>query len=74
MAQHGEPGSRPRSGPVAGFLRSLGDGRHRGESGVTALEYALSASLIAMVIIIAVVAVGEDLAKLYDKVVDHFPT
>jgi pilus assembly protein Flp/PilA len=40
----------------------------RDESGVTAIEYALVASLIAAVIIGAVVEVGNTLQALWDKV------
>jgi len=40
----------------------------RDESGVTAIEYALIASLIAIVIIVAVTAVGNNLAAIFNAV------
>lgn len=44
-----------------------------GEDGVTAIEYALIASLIAVVIVVAVTAVGGQLVLLFESVVDAFP-
>jgi pilus assembly protein Flp/PilA len=38
------------------------------ESGATAIEYGLIASLIALAIIVAVTAVGTDLAAMFDRV------
>jgi pilus assembly protein Flp/PilA len=40
----------------------------RDESGVTAIEYGLIAALIAVVIIIAVTAVGTALVKVFDAI------
>lgn len=45
----------------------------RDESGVTAIEYALLASLIAIAIILAVRAVGTNLMALYDKIARCIP-
>lgn len=40
----------------------------RDESGVTAIEYGLIAALIALVIIVALTAVGGSLKNVFDKV------
>lgn len=45
----------------------------RDESGVTSIEYALLASLIAIAIILAVQAVGTNLMALYDKIARCVP-
>ena len=45
------------------FIRFLRD-----EAGITALEYALIAALIAMVIVLAVTTVGDKAANLYNSV------
>lgn len=41
------------------------------EEGVTAIEYGLLAALIALVIIIAVIAVGTKLSGTFDNVATH---
>ena len=46
----------------------------RDERGATAIEYALLASLIALVIIGTVTAIGLALSGLYADVVEGFPT
>lgn len=48
--------------------RMIGDvrGPVRGEHGATAIEYAIMAALIAVVIIVAVAAVGTNLKESYD--------
>jgi Flp pilus assembly pilin Flp len=43
----------------------------RGEEGATAVEYALMAALIAMVIFAAVVALGRNLGESYDCTAEH---
>jgi Flp pilus assembly pilin Flp len=43
----------------------------RGEAGATAAEYALMAALIAMVIFVAVVALGRNLGESYDCTAEH---
>jgi len=40
----------------------------RDESGVTAIEYGLIAALIAVVIIVAVTAVGNNLAAIFNQI------
>ena len=45
----------------------------REEEGVTAIEYALIASLIAIVIVGAVAGVGESLIAIFTDVKDSFP-
>lgn len=44
------------------------------EEGVTAIEYGLIASLIAVVIILAVTAVGTNLRDVFQYVADHLTT
>jgi pilus assembly protein Flp/PilA len=46
--------------------------RVKGSSGVTSIEYALLASLIAMVIVAAVGLVGDKVLALYESVVNAF--
>ncbi len=46
----------------------------RDERGATAIEYALIASLIGLVIITAVGAVGQTLTGVFDDVAAGFPT
>lgn len=46
----------------------------RNEEGVTAIEYGLLAALIAIVIIIAVAAVGTGLSSTFDNVATHLPS
>lgn len=43
------------------------------KDGVTAIEYALIASLIAVVIILAVTSVGQKLVAIFTDVADSFP-
>lgn len=43
------------------------------EDGVTAIEYALIASLIAIVIVAAVTGVGEALIGIFEDVAESFP-
>jgi pilus assembly protein Flp/PilA len=43
------------------------------EEGVTSIEYALIASLIAMVIVVTVTALGSTVKDLYQSVVSAFP-
>lgn len=43
------------------------------EDGVTAIEYALIAMLIALAIVVGVTAVGTNLLSLFQRVVDGFP-
>jgi pilus assembly protein Flp/PilA len=43
------------------------------EDGVTAIEYALIASLIAIVIVLAVTGVGQRLVAIFTDVSDAFP-
>jgi pilus assembly protein Flp/PilA len=44
------------------------------EHGVTSIEYALVALLVALAIIIAATALGINLGALYDYIVSKFPT
>ncbi len=53
---------------MAGFIRRLGKDR----GGATAIEYALIASLIAIVIVTAVGAMGAQLAVLFNSVAAAF--
>jgi pilus assembly protein Flp/PilA len=46
---------------------------HRDEQGVTAIEYGLLAALIALVIIVAVIAVGQGLSTTFNNVAGHLP-
>jgi pilus assembly protein Flp/PilA len=46
----------------------------RDDSGVTAIEYALMASLIAMAIAVSVGLLGQAVASLFSKVVDNWPS
>jgi pilus assembly protein Flp/PilA len=46
----------------------------RDEEGVTAIEYGLIASLIAVVIILAVTAVGENLRTVFETIRDALVT
>ena len=46
----------------------------RTESGVTAIEYAIIASLIAVMIIGAVSLIGADLTRTFDTVAGSFPS
>jgi pilus assembly protein Flp/PilA len=46
----------------------------RNDSGVTAIEYALMASLIAMAIAVSVGLLGQAVASLFSKVVDNWPS
>lgn len=39
-----------------------------GEEGITSIEYALMASLIAMVIIVSVISLGDNLLLMYQRV------
>ncbi|HEY8654173.1 MAG TPA: Flp family type IVb pilin [Dermatophilaceae bacterium] len=52
-------------------------GRHgfyaRGERGATAVEYGLMASLIALVIIVAVIAFGKSVNGLFELVISTAP-
>ena len=43
------------------------------EGGVTAIEYAIIAALIAVVIIVAVSGVGQKLVAIFTDVADSFP-
>jgi Flp pilus assembly pilin Flp len=43
----------------------------RGEDGATAVEYALMAALIAMVIFVAVIGLGRNLGESYDCTAEH---
>lgn len=45
----------------------------KGEDGVTSIEYALIAALIAMVIVASVTAVAGAVASLFGKVANGFP-
>ena len=45
----------------------------RSDSAVTSIEYAIIASLLSIVIIVAVTTVGENLLGLYETVVSAFP-
>jgi pilus assembly protein Flp/PilA len=53
---------------ILALLRRLA----RAERGATAIEYALLGSLIAMVILAGVGAVGEALALMFEQVADGF--
>jgi Flp pilus assembly pilin Flp len=44
------------------------------ETGQGLLEYALIISLVAIVIILALTVFGEDIAELYDQIVNVWPT
>lgn len=44
------------------------------EDGVTSIEYALIASLIAIVIVLSVTNVGREVGMLFDKIVAGFET
>ncbi len=44
------------------------------ETGATAIEYALVASLVSIVILAAVVAVGTSVVDLFQRVVDAWPS
>jgi pilus assembly protein Flp/PilA len=46
----------------------------RDESGVTAIEYGLIAALIAVVIIVAVTAIGTDLSLVFNAIEANFAT
>jgi pilus assembly protein Flp/PilA len=46
----------------------------RDEEGVTAIEYGLIAALIAVTIIVAVTAVGDNLNAVFDAVADNLAT
>ncbi len=46
----------------------------KSDEGVTAIEYGLLASLIAVVIITAVTLVGTDLTRTFDNVAASFPS
>ena len=46
----------------------------KSDEGVTAIEYGLIASLIAVVIITAVTLVGADLTRTFDNVAASFPS
>lgn len=59
-------GPRPRSRPRTPSSRG-------GERGVTAIEYALIASLIATVIVGSVTALGTQVQRLYQVVAAAFP-
>ena len=65
------------TGPMtsSGVLRRRGRrcrcGRRRGDAGITAIEYALLAALVAMVIIIAVIFMGSRVSGLYTNVSTH---
>ena len=48
------------------------DGDMRSEDGVTAIEYALIAALIALVIIVAVTLVGTQVSGTFNKVASTF--
>ena len=50
---------------IARFLKS--------DDGVTAIEYALVGSLIAMAIVVTVIALGGQVRALYQLVADSFP-
>lgn len=54
---------------MSGFIRRLRNDR----SGTTAIEYALVASLIAIVIVTAVGTVGTQLLALFGRVAAAFP-
>lgn len=45
-----------------------------GETGATAIEYALIASLLSIVILAAVIAVGASVTDLFQRVVDAWPS
>jgi pilus assembly protein Flp/PilA len=49
------------------MTRYLVKARARLESGATAVEYGLMVALIALVIIVAVVALGDSLSGIFDK-------
>ncbi|MGH6836199.1 MAG: Flp family type IVb pilin [Methylocella sp.] len=51
---------------ITRFIQFAGD-----ESGVTAIEYGLIAALIAVVIIVAVTAVGSDLTATFNAVASN---
>jgi pilus assembly protein Flp/PilA len=53
---------------ILALLRRLA----RAECGATAIEYALLASLIAMVILVGIGAVGDALAQIFEQVEDGF--
>jgi len=52
---------------VAGVLGALRDALKRGDRGATAVEYALMASLIAAVIVLAVGALGLSVSGLFQS-------
>jgi len=59
------------------FLQDRSRGRHeldtRGDRGATAVEYALMVSLIALVIIVAVVAFGQSVSGLFELIISAPP-
>jgi pilus assembly protein Flp/PilA len=55
------------------FLRLTYDLKHRDETGATAVEYGLLVGLIAVVIIVAVAALGTKLTGLFDTVTSALP-
>jgi len=58
---------------LAFFLRLNYDLKHRDERGATAVEYGLLVGLIAVVIIVAVTALGSKLQGLFNTITSALP-
>jgi pilus assembly protein Flp/PilA len=58
---------------LAFFLRLNYDLQHRDETGATAVEYGLLVGLIAVVIIVAVTALGSKLTGLFNTITSALP-
>ncbi|MCG9480153.1 MAG: Flp family type IVb pilin [Actinomycetia bacterium] len=60
-------------GPLINWLKVFFTSRY-GEKGATAIEYGLLVALIAVVIIVAVTAVGGNLKGMFNAVADEIST
>ena len=58
---------------LVSLVASAQDRLKRDEKGATAVEYGLMVGLIAVVIIVAVTALGGELAGLFQTIVDKLP-
>ena len=58
---------------LSAFVAAAQDRLRKDEKGATAVEYGLMVGLIAVVIIVAVTALGGELAGLFQTIVDKLP-
>ena len=68
-----QAGTTNRGTNVLTMLRSYIDHYHHRDEGATAVEYGIMVALIAIVIIVAVTALGINLSDTFQEVADSIP-